>query len=322
MIAILIYVLYRRHRGATYAQIIHAPLVRSNTPQLTPTPMREKFNRLPIYHTVDYSIRSSRRETATSLPPQTLLAPSGPNGRTKHRRIQSDWKDPNAPPTTPTKPLPLPPTFLLDASPKTKPPKTPEKAHVSVRPMSQVSRKSSMRKQPSAIARASVTTSKAPYTCNSPLLSPPALEDVNDRWSWTNSQAPSTPRLNPESRRGSLASKYSVPRFRSVVSWALGQGERIRIDEEAPPLLTPTTLQPVPANKRAFKDSAPPDLSRKATSKSKSTVKSHKKTGSSLGNLGGFLKFGNNAKSSASLPLSVQHQQPDIEMKNQHRKSR
>jgi hypothetical protein len=285
--------------------------------------MREKFNRLPIYHTVDYSIRSSRRQTATSLPPR-LLVPSGLNGPSKHRRIQSDWKDLNAPPTTPTKALPLPPTFLLDASPKSKPPKTPEKAHVSVRPMSQVSRVSSIRK--SAIVRASVTTSKAPYTCESPLLSPPALENANDRWSWTNSQAPSTPRLNPESRRGSLASKYSVPRFRSVVSWALGQGERIRIDEEAPPLLTPTTLQPVPANKRAFKDSAPPDLTRKAPSKSKSTTtKGHKQTGSSLGNLGGFLKFGNNAKSSASLPLSAmqqQQQQPDIELKNQHRKSR
>jgi hypothetical protein len=289
--------------------------------------MREKFSRLPIYHTVDYSIRSSHRNTATSLPAQTTLAPGASNGRSKHRRIQSDWKDPHAPPTTPTKPLPLPPTFLLDASPKSKPPQTPEKAHVSVRPMSQVSRKSSVRKQPSAIARASVTTSKAPYTCGSPLLSPPTLEDAVDRWSWTNSQAPSTPRLRPDSRRGSLASKYSVPRFRSVVSWALGQGERIRIDEEAPPLLTPTTLQPVPANKRAFKNSAPPDLSRKATGKSatskpKSAMKGHKQTGSSLGNLGGFLKFGNNSRSSASLPLSVQQQQPDIELRNQHRKSR
>lgn len=284
--------------------------------------MREKFSRLPIYHNVDYSIRSSRRDTATSLPPQTLLAPGSHNPRSKHKRIQSGWKVHDAPPTTPTKPLPLPPTFLLDASPKTsKPPQTPEKAHVSVRPLSQVSRKSSTRKQPSTIVRASLTTSKAPYACESPLLSPPALENVADRWSWTNSQAPSTPRLHPDSRRGSLASKYSVPRFRSVVSWALGQGERIRIDEEAPPLLTPTTLQPVPANKRAFKDSTPPDLSRKTTTKSKGAVKGHKKTGSSLGNLGGFLKFGNNAKSSASLPLSGQ-QQPDIELKHQHRKSR
>jgi len=313
-------VLYRRHKGATYAQIIHAPLVRSNTPQLTPTPMREKFNRLPIYHTVDYSIRSSRRDTASTLPPQTRLAANAKEGRSKHKRIQSGWRDPDAPPTTPTKPLPRPPTFLLDASPRSKPPQTPEKAHVSVRPMSQVSRKSSTRKQPSTVARASMATSKAPYTCQSPLLSPPALEDGIDRWSWTNSQAPSTPRLNPESRRGSLASKYSVPRFRSVVSWALGQGERIRIDEEAPPLLTPTTLQPVPANKRAFKDSTPPDLNRKAAAKSKRPMKGHKQSGSSLGNLGGFLRFGSNAKSSASLPLSSG--QPDIELRNQHRRSR
>ena len=308
MFALLIYVIYRRRRGATYAQILHVPPKGPGTPQLTPTPMRQKFAKHPIYHDLQYSIRSSRHASTTSWPPRVQMNTSAPTGRPKHKRIESGWKDNDAP-ATPTKDLEAPnrSTFYFDASPTIKP-RVPEKAHVSVRPLSQLSQSSSITKLPS-VSETYVSTDRASRTL-SPLGSPPAMDDGDARWSWTNSQAPSTPRVRPASRRYSYASKYSAPRFRSVVSWARGQGEQIKIDEEAPPLLptqTPTSastpiLQAVPANKRAFKDAVPPNLSGKKPKKSKGTAKSHQKAASSLGGLGAFFRSASNSKSTSNLP--------------------
>lgn len=300
--ALLIYVVYRRRRGATYAQILHVPPKGPGTPQLTPTPMRQTFAKHPIYHDLQYSIRSSRHESTKSWPPRVQMNTSAPTGRTKHKRIQSGWKDPDVP-VTPTKELGLPDrsTFFFDASPTIKP-RVPEKAHVSI---SQHNRSSSTIKLPS-VAETYIQTDDA-HTL-SPLNSPPLMDDGDTRWSWTNSQAPSTPRVRPSSRRFSYTSKYSAPRFRSVVSWARGQGERIQIDEEAPPLLpTPTStqapiLQAVPANKRAFKDATPPNLSGKKSTKTKGTAKGHQKAASSLGGLGAFFRSASHSKSTSHLP--------------------
>ena len=307
--ALLIYVIYKRRRGATYAQILHVPPKAPGTPQLTPTPMRQTFAKHPIYRDLQYSIRSSRHASTMSWPPRVPTNTSAPTGRPKHKRIESGWKDPNLPPATPTKDVDRThrSTFLFDASPATKP-RVPEKAHVSVRPLSQLSHSSSITKLPS-VATTSISTDHASRAM-SPLDSPPMVDDVENRWSWTNSQAPSTPRVRPASRRYSYASKSSAPRFRSVVSWARGQGERIRIDEEAPPLLPtkepqPTStpiLQAVPKNKRAFKDAVPPNLSGKKSQKSKEAAKGHQKTTSSLGSLGAFFK---SAKSTSNLPSST-----------------
>ena len=307
--ALLIYVIYKRRRGATYAQILHVPPKAPGTPQLTPTPMRQTFAKHPIYRDLQYSIRSSRHASTMSWPPRVPTNTSAPTGRPKHKRIESGWKDPNLPPATPTKDVDRThrSTFFFDASPVTKP-RVPEKAHVSVRPLSQLSHSSSITKLPS-VATTSISTDHASRAM-SPLDSPPMVDDVDNRWSWTNSQAPSTPRVRPASRRYSYASKSSAPRFRSVVSWARGQGERIRIDEEAPPLLptkepqstsTPI-LQAVPKNKRAFKDAVPPNLSGKKSQKSKEAAKGHQKTTSSLGSLGAFFK---SAKSTSNLPSST-----------------
>lgn len=295
--------------------------------------MREKFLKHPIYHDLEYSVRSSRHISTTSFPPRAKLNTSAPTGRPRHQRIENGWKDVDAP-MTPLKDIEPPSrhTFFFDASPQIQP-QVPEKAHVSVRSLSQISRGSSIKKQASAsVVETSASTGQISDTCESPLNTPPVLDINNDRWSWTNSQAPDTPRLLPKSRRASLMSgKHSAPRFRSVVSWARGQGERIRIDEEAPPLL-PTkpqpphlTIQPVPANKRAFKDSSPPDLSRKLTkSKPKGSLKGHNKGGSSLGNLAGLFKSSSNAKSMSNLPpskgkLESGQSKTDIELKERQR---
>jgi hypothetical protein len=272
--------------------------------------MRQKFAKHPIYHDLQYSIRSSRHESTTSWPPRVQMNTSAPNGRTKHKRIESGWKDLDAP-ATPTKDADRTnrSTFFFDASPVIKP-RVPEKAHVSVRPLSQLSHSSSITKLPS-VSETYVSTDGASRTL-SPLGSPPPMENGDNRWSWTNSQAPSTPRVRPASRRYSYASKYSAPRFRSVVSWARGQGERMQIDEEAPPLLPTQTpapatpiLQAVPANKRAFKDAVPPNLSGKKPKKSKDTAKGHQKSASSLGGLGAFFKIASNSKSTSNLPSTT-----------------
>ena len=271
--------------------------------------MRQKFAKHPIYHDLHYSVRSSRHASTTSWPPRVQMNTSAPTGRPKHKRIESGWKDLDAP-ATPTKDLDRAnrSTFFFEASPVLKP-RTPEKAHVSVRPLSQLSHSSSITKLPS-VAETHILTDHA----MSPLDSPPLMDNGDTRWSWTNSQAPSTPRVRPASKRFSYASKYSAPRFRSVVSWARGQGERIQIDEEAPPLLPPippTTapaaapppiLQAVPANKRAFKDAVPPNLSGK---KPKKSVKGHQKAASSLDALGAFFKSASNSKSTSNLPSTV-----------------
>ncbi|KAM0722797.1 hypothetical protein Q7P37_002239 [Cladosporium fusiforme] len=285
-IALLIYVLWKRRRGATYAQILHVPQ-RTQTPQLTPTPMREKFARHPIYHDVDYSVRSSRHESITTFPPRVKLR-SAPTGRPKHQRIKSGWQDPDAP-KTPVKDVDMlgypknSKTFFLDQSPEIKP-RVPEKVHTTTR----ISRQT---KDGFSMAVESIPSDD----CHSPLDSPPMLDDGPDRWSWTNSQAPSTPRLNPGSKRTSMASKYSAPRFRTVTSWARGQGERLRIEEEAPPLLALPPLPPVPANKRAFKDRPKTDLSKRINpTPPKKPEKGHKRAGSSLSAL---------FRSTGSLPL-------------------
>lgn len=307
--ALLLYVVYRRRRGATYAQILHVPPKPPGTPQLTPTPMRQAFSKHPIYRDLQYSIRSSRRASTSSWPPRVQMNTSAPTGKPRHKRIESGWKDPDILPATPTKDLERTnrSTFFFDASPVAKP-RVPEKAHVSVRPLSQLSHSSSIAKLPS-VSETCISSDHASRAM-SPLDSPPMADGVDNRWSWTNSQAPSTPRVRPASRRYSYASKSSAPRFRSVVSWARGQGERIRIDEEAPPLLptqetkpasTPI-IQAVPKNKRAFKDAVPPNLSGKKSQKSKDATKGHQKSTSSLGTLGAFFK---SAKSTSNLPSST-----------------
>jgi hypothetical protein len=302
------YIIHRRRKGATYAQILHVPPRGQDTPQLTPTPMRETFSKHPIYHDLQYSIRSSRHESTTSWPPRVRMNTSNPTGRPKHKRIESGWKDLDVP-VTPTKDRDHRSTFFFDASPTVKP-RVPEKAHVSVRPLSQLSHSSSTVKIPS-VAETYISTDRASRTL-SPLGSPPLIDDSDTRWSWTNSQAPSTPRLRPESRRLSFTSKYSAPRFRSVVSWARGQGEHIRIDEEAPPLLPTSnpasrapTLMPVPVNKRAFKDASPPNLSGKKSTKSTTKPNGHQRAASSLGGLGGFFRSAGTSKSTNNLASST-----------------
>lgn len=297
VIALILYVFYKRRRGKTYAQILRVPPRRPETPQLTPTSMREKFWKHPIYHEVDYSVRSSRISSTTTIPPRARLGSRAASGRPKHQRIKSVWKDPDLP-ATPSTSGPKTPglptnnsTFLFEKSPELKP-RTPEKAHTSAQSKSLHNRESSLSKECSTIieAETSLDGESDGDDFQSALASPPMLTDGVDRWSWTNSQAPSTPRLLPKTRRASLAStKYSAPRFKSVRSWALGQGERLRIDEDAPPLLPAPDLLPAFSGKRALKDKYGSEFSHKS-SKKNSKTKGHVKGTPSRGNLASFFK--------------------------------
>lgn len=257
--------------------------------------MREKFAKHPIYHNVNYSVRSSRHESVTTFPPRVKVR-NAPSSRPKHQSMKSGWQDPEAP-MTPVKDLETPKnfhnsTFFLDDSPKMRP-RVPEKACTTPRPTSWVSRKSSNKDGFSMAVESAASTDD----CTSPLGTPPALNDGPDRWSWTNSQAPSTPRLLPGSRRTSVAStKYGGSRYRSVTSWARGQGERLAIDEENPPLLALPPLPSELASKNSTKEKRKPDLTIKIEPKpskklSKKENKGHRRAGSSLGAL--FRSTGN-----------------------------
>lgn len=56
------------------------------------------------------------------------------------------------------------------------------------------------------------------------LRRPPALHLDQPRWSWTNSQAPATPRMYVPTI---ASSRNSATRFRMAVNWVKTQGERI-----------------------------------------------------------------------------------------------
>ncbi|CAK4032101.1 Hypothetical predicted protein [Lecanosticta acicola] len=81
-------------------------------------------------------------------------------------------------------------------------------------------------------------------SANNESLSPSHTRD--DRWSWTNSQAPSTPRIAAPNRRSSLAST----RIRNVASWVRNQGRpsdeaKIVKGKKSKPLLKNQAVKPV-----------------------------------------------------------------------------
>lgn len=90
-------------------------------------------------------------------------------------------------------------------------------------------------------------------------------DEQDHRWSWTNSQAPPTPRLTAPSRRSSLS---SLPKFKRVTSWVRGQANRqgIRLVEEPQPSQRRTSI-PALKNKASKPNLAPNKPQRKLSKK-------------------------------------------------------
>lgn len=286
---------------------------------LTPTPMRDKFFPEPVYRDLRYSVRSATQQSQVSM-----KLPSDSNGvvpsdvadrfHTQNAYIQNTWKLKSGP-----RPPPLPKkdqanrhTFLFDASPTRSRAgtvgsevKEPEKARVSIRPMSSVSQNT--RRSSKLTEQYGARSSMADATANTDAFrTPPGSpgsqlllgNHAADRWSWTNSQAPSTPRMRPSS----TGSRKSLPKFRSVMSWARSQADRI--DEEAPPIPPSPLPRPLPvaqAPTPVLKNQASkPTLAPRKLSKNRASTIAHTKGSSSKGSLGALFKSSSNQSTNKS----------------------
>ena len=230
---------------------------------ITMTPSENRsLTALPIHHELRYSVRSSRYGSTLSLG-RTMRqrqagvpSPLAERFQKQHPWVQDAWKTANPP--TPVRAKHSSSQFAL---PNTRPLKQPDMAHVSS--------SGSMHRLISPTSPD--TTAKTALTISTELSSPvedevmshPCSPEVDkdgpDRWSWTNSQAPPTPRVYPSSLR---SSQHSLPRFRTLTSWVRSQTDyrKERIDEEqAPPpsrtripTLT-TVLAPRPVSRKLSK---------------------------------------------------------------------
>lgn len=266
ILAFLIYALWRRRKGATYAEIIRFRR-HSSTIILSPGQRPPDFTALPIYRESRYSVRSSKRGSMLSFSKLMHKRAPSPSSESFARGpwLRSQWKTANPPtPTRTGHPLsqvmtaPAPSTPLL---------KTPEMAHVPPTAKSErirINRTASegdvSKPWPTISTREIPLTHETPPGDRKPAPdSPKSDTHLHDdtRWSWTNSQAPPTPRLRAQSlgRRSSQSSLASLPRFRKVQSWVRGQSERAadRIPEEPPPSKPPMKPKLPPLKNKASK---------------------------------------------------------------------
>ena len=176
--------------------------------------------------------------------------------------MRSEWKTANPPtPTMDSHPLAQ---VMASSSPELKPP---EMARVYTRQSerSRMNQNSSGDTTKSGLAISIGEASPNEREFGPPPETPQSPKDVQDRWSWTNSQAPPTPRFHAAPSLHSSLS--SLPRFKRVTSWVRGQAERQthRIDEERPP---PSRTISVPMLKnKASKPTLAPKPTRKLSKK-------------------------------------------------------
>ncbi|KAK4894415.1 hypothetical protein LTR27_007299 [Elasticomyces elasticus] len=231
VLLLLVYAIRQRRRGATLSDIAHFRPHPPSTIMLSPSIHDARLTALPIYRETRYSVRSSQHASMASVPRSprgTALIPSkiAQKFHSQNPYVKDSWK-----PAHPPSPL-----RAAHPSQNTTAIQNPAKAHLAP---DAAHWQSSMAQRP----RAEHTKSwlRLSVEEEGPLsdddASPPtprkasaSIELPQDRWSWTNSQAPATPRYR-SSMRSSIS---SLPRFRNIKSWARGQGERI--DEERPPV--------------------------------------------------------------------------------------
>jgi len=217
-------------------------------------------------------MHSSKHASLMSWPkPKTRKGPCPPEVVQRYHAlnpyVKNQWKT-EYPPSVPTTPSREGHSFLIDASP-TQPsplqqeiyqPKEPEKVRIATRRMSD--RQSRMTQQSSAdTTKSGLAISVLPSIPSEsdpkspPIASPSSQQHLqSDRWSWTNSQAPTTPRMYAPNHRTSSVSTGS--RFRSIKSWVRGQNERI--EEEQRPDTSSNPNKPVLKNQASMPVLAPP----------------------------------------------------------------
>ncbi|KAI7301935.1 hypothetical protein KC315_g16364 [Hortaea werneckii] len=160
--------------------------------------------------------------------------------------VKNQWQTAYPVPSEPITPIREGHTFLIDASPEPSTrrgsePKNSQNVRVEIKRKSDTE----SRTAPSSKAGLTVSVNEAQSPSSAreadqiSLKTPKTLDtqaSYDDRWSWTNSQAPPTPRIYAPNNRSSLSS--SISKLRGIRSWVRGTTHghnadgRRRIDEE------------------------------------------------------------------------------------------
>ncbi|KAK0342399.1 hypothetical protein LTR02_015621 [Friedmanniomyces endolithicus] len=272
IIALLVYAMYQRRRGATFSEIARFRHHYSSTIGFSPAPRDARLTALPIYRETRYSVRSSQhaslasfqnpaRYTAPRAPPQPLPREVTQKSHLQNPYLRNLWKTAH-PPSVPGTPLRETHSAMED---ETVPVRKPEKARFasyrlsgrsfvtqqSIAETAKSSPESSVTERP--LSNASVVPPTPPDT-------PYSRRNLRDHWSWTNSQAPATPRMYAPSSRSSIS---TLPRFRNVTSWVRGQNHRV--ENIRPAVEPPREKKPILKNKASLPKLAPPPVKRKLT---------------------------------------------------------
>lgn len=188
----------------------------------------ERHTALPIYRQERISIRSSRHESRLDLAQQSKKPPRMPSSLRKEWRVEEPADRPSSRPKTPKMPTKQGErSFLKDATPPSKQVlEEPERAHTALDRVNTLNlpiMRHSIQPRPPSQDDTIQEHDQRQLEVMSPPRSPESQLDLNQRWSWTNSQAPSTPRIKPPTRT-SLTSL----RLGSVAAWVKLQ----RYDED------------------------------------------------------------------------------------------
>ncbi|RMY49820.1 hypothetical protein D0865_07268 [Hortaea werneckii] len=252
IIALLVYSIYRRRKGATVSEIVRFRPHQPSTIQLSPRSSSKPAdtNKLNIYREERFSMHSSKHASLASRSkgPKRAANPAEATQRfhALNPYVKNQWQTAYPVPSEPITPIREGHTFLIDASPEPSTrrgsePKNSQNVRVEIKRKSDTE----SRTAPSSKAGLTVSVNEAQSPSSTreadqiSLKTPKTLDtqaSYDDRWSWTNSQAPPTPRIYAPNNRSSLSS--SISKLRGIRSWVRGTTHghnadgRRRIDEE------------------------------------------------------------------------------------------
>ncbi|KXT12410.1 hypothetical protein AC579_10280 [Pseudocercospora musae] len=284
ILAIIFYIFWRRRKGASLSQIarFRSP---TNSKILSPSAGNDNMTTLPIYRNDRFSVRSSRHDSLTNVanpaagrPTAAPRSPlSGPEA----------WKSSNPPKVGSPEAL----QALSEANRQPSPSLShPQQAHLSAQERSSATMmnlpvmKESNVENPGLGLLARHSTDLSGASDNEwPLKGEgDSAEDIQnpDRWSWSNSNAPPTPRIVPPNARASL---QSYPGGASLAAWLRNQREDLPLEAAGA------------GNKPLLKNQAaqPPTLSPEMPPR-KDSRKNHGMKGSNGHSLAGMFKPNNN----------------------------
>jgi hypothetical protein len=291
ILAFLIYLIWRMRRGAKHSSFVCCG-DRSDTITITTSP-GGRMTALPIYRENRYSVRSSRIGSKLSL------------GKYRRERFDRDhpweqnaWKTQNPPtPTNERHPLAkvmnAPPSPQLKQLGMTRVYSSQTMEHCMAKNTPEDTTKSGV-----AVAVQATSYEASPTESVFDLSHKTPKPPHKARWSWTNADAPSTPRIAAPSIGKSSVS--SLPKFRRVASWVRVQAVRQGISTEEPPLPSSQgSAFPILKNKASKPNLFPGPPTRKL-SKNKRPDSSSNALRPSLDNTG----------VTAPAPVKLNHKQP------------